>query len=289
MPPGPAYNWLCVACSAADIISRAARIRASQLAPRSSPVTAKKRKESPGGRLQNSLQDNKADASSISSNSLDAANVYPIRRTTDAGVERHALPEELQMSPSLTFASTKSTATVQNVENLTLKGPVSSPERPLEALEALERSTLGGIHPDEVLFVINLIPGSSTNTQTSVPISIYSRAASVLHAYAKSTIVQSTLITYREAISLWRHEDSPLVARCHYWLMNSKIGLAASLGYGAASEIIRRTGSGNNDQQSSAMMTEANITRLVSKLSQMRGAALKLGQFFSIQGKLKAI
>lgn len=32
------------------------------------------------------------------------------------------------------------------------------------------------------------------------------------------------------------------------------------------------------------MMTEANIKRLVSKLSQMRGAALKLGQFMSIQG-----
>ena len=31
-------------------------------------------------------------------------------------------------------------------------------------------------------------------------------------------------------------------------------------------------------------MTEANIKRLVSKLSQMRGAALKLGQFMSIQG-----
>ncbi|KAJ8580807.1 ABC1-domain-containing protein [Rhizopogon salebrosus TDB-379] len=31
------------------------------------------------------------------------------------------------------------------------------------------------------------------------------------------------------------------------------------------------------------MMTEANITRLVSKLSQMRGAALKLVQFMSIQ------
>ncbi|KIJ61251.1 hypothetical protein HYDPIDRAFT_97119 [Hydnomerulius pinastri MD-312] len=31
------------------------------------------------------------------------------------------------------------------------------------------------------------------------------------------------------------------------------------------------------------MMTEANIKRLVSKLSQMRGAALKLGQFMSIQ------
>ncbi|KAF9028906.1 ABC1-domain-containing protein [Hymenopellis radicata] len=59
-------------------------------------------------------------------------------------------------------------------------------------------------------------------------------------------------------------------------------GLAASLGYGAASEIIRRTGSSSNTE-SSVMMTEANIKRLVSKLSQMRGAALKLGQFLSIQ------
>ena len=31
-------------------------------------------------------------------------------------------------------------------------------------------------------------------------------------------------------------------------------------------------------------MTEANIKRLVMKLSEMRGAALKLGQFMSIQG-----
>ncbi|KAI9453811.1 ABC1-domain-containing protein [Boletus coccyginus] len=61
-------------------------------------------------------------------------------------------------------------------------------------------------------------------------------------------------------------------------------GLAASLGYGAASEIIRRSTAASADsQQSSLMMTEANIKRLVSKLSQMRGAALKLGQFMSIQ------
>jgi aarF domain-containing kinase len=60
-------------------------------------------------------------------------------------------------------------------------------------------------------------------------------------------------------------------------------GLAASLGYGAASELIRRTGSGEGSN--SVIMTEANIKRLVSKLSQMRGAALKLGQFLSIQGQ----
>ncbi|KAH0833959.1 ABC1 family-domain-containing protein [Lanmaoa asiatica] len=61
-------------------------------------------------------------------------------------------------------------------------------------------------------------------------------------------------------------------------------GLAASLGYGAASEIIRRsTVASDGSQQGSLMMTEANIKRLVSKLSQMRGAALKMGQFMSIQ------
>ncbi|KAG6334394.1 hypothetical protein ID866_4696 [Astraeus odoratus] len=63
-------------------------------------------------------------------------------------------------------------------------------------------------------------------------------------------------------------------------------GLAASLGYGAAAEIIRRSTKSSGDtngQQPSLIMTEANIRRLVSKLSQMRGAALKLGQFMSIQ------
>jgi aarF domain-containing kinase len=63
-------------------------------------------------------------------------------------------------------------------------------------------------------------------------------------------------------------------------------GLAASLGYGAASEVLRRSTSSSEQgkQSSSLMMTEANLKRLVSKLSQMRGAALKLGQFMSIQG-----
>ena len=32
MPPGPAYNWLCVASSLVDILSHSAQIRAAQLA-----------------------------------------------------------------------------------------------------------------------------------------------------------------------------------------------------------------------------------------------------------------
>lgn len=61
-------------------------------------------------------------------------------------------------------------------------------------------------------------------------------------------------------------------------------GLAASLGYGAASEMLRRSTQSSEGQSSSVVMTEANIKRLVAKLTQMRGAALKLGQFMSIQG-----
>lgn len=64
-------------------------------------------------------------------------------------------------------------------------------------------------------------------------------------------------------------------------------GLAAGLGMGAASEAFRRVsfGSGNQDGSSSSLlMSEGNVRRLVDKLSRMRGAALKLGQFMSIQG-----
>ncbi|KAF8582538.1 ABC1-domain-containing protein [Ramaria rubella] len=61
-------------------------------------------------------------------------------------------------------------------------------------------------------------------------------------------------------------------------------GLAASLSVGAASEIIRRSRNDTTGGKSgSLLMTEANLNRLVSKLSQMRGAALKMGQFMSIQ------
>jgi len=55
-----------------------------------------------------------------------------------------------------------------------------------------------------------------------------------------------------------------------------------------ASEAIRRTtyGPSSTAEQPGLLLSEANIERLVNKLSKMRGAALKLGQFLSIQGKL---
>ncbi|KAJ9120523.1 hypothetical protein QFC24_005196 [Naganishia onofrii] len=60
--------------------------------------------------------------------------------------------------------------------------------------------------------------------------------------------------------------------------------LVAGMSLGAAGEVVRRsTGQSGQGQGSSIFMSEANIRRLVDKLSKMRGAALKLGQFMSIQ------
>jgi len=56
------------------------------------------------------------------------------------------------------------------------------------------------------------------------------------------------------------------------------------MGWGAASEGLRRS-TGGTPSGSSVFMSDANIRRLVSTLGRMRGAALKLGQFMSIQGK----
>ncbi|KAF9951527.1 hypothetical protein BGZ72_006988 [Mortierella alpina] len=61
-------------------------------------------------------------------------------------------------------------------------------------------------------------------------------------------------------------------------------GLAASLGVGAITETVRRSvGRGTGSSESPTFLTPANMDRLVSKLTRMRGAALKLGQMLSIQ------
>jgi aarF domain-containing kinase len=62
-------------------------------------------------------------------------------------------------------------------------------------------------------------------------------------------------------------------------------GLAASMAFGAAGERLNRP-LGNLGEQNSFMLSAGNMDRLVAKLSKMRGAALKLGQMMSFQGKL---
>lgn len=61
-------------------------------------------------------------------------------------------------------------------------------------------------------------------------------------------------------------------------------GLATSMAFGAVGESLRKATGLSTDTSSSSMVSSANIERLVSKLSRMRGAALKLGQMMSFQG-----
>lgn len=62
-------------------------------------------------------------------------------------------------------------------------------------------------------------------------------------------------------------------------------GLGAGLAFGAAGSLLRGASSSGADgaAPNSVFMSEQNVARLVDKLSTMRGAALKLGQFLSIQ------
>ncbi|KAJ2713195.1 hypothetical protein H4R19_002375 [Coemansia spiralis] len=59
--------------------------------------------------------------------------------------------------------------------------------------------------------------------------------------------------------------------------------LAVGLGMGAIGEATKRWSGSGSDSPSSVLLSRANIDRIVSKLSKMRGAALKLGQMLSIQ------
>lgn len=98
--------------------------------------------------------------------------------------------------------------------------------------------------------------------------------------------LQSSFVPIRSLDALWRRVN---VANCvgsdtHPSLGRSPAGLAATLGVGMASEAFRRSSSRSGGSSQSLLMSEANLERLVAKLSKMRGAALKLGQFLSIQG-----
>ncbi len=61
-------------------------------------------------------------------------------------------------------------------------------------------------------------------------------------------------------------------------------GLATSMAFGAVGESFRRV-TGGDSAGGSLILSAANMDRLVAKLSRMRGAALKLGQMMSFQGR----
>ncbi|KAI0641029.1 ABC1 family-domain-containing protein [Trametes meyenii] len=267
MAPGPAYNWLCVASSVCDILSHAAQIRAAQLSRAGQVVgrtelLSRKRKRDetypygdtstpfPETTLAEGLPREEA-------HTVDAQHGSVISARLSSG------PLEVQ-SPKAPLASDTRKETIRSFREAPViprAAPAPEDLRPFIPSRAPEEvvppSTSQSSHPDplptektEVFPVENVSPNSGVPTPAEVaPLEPH-----------RSRNLQSSKVP------------------------SSRIGrLAASLGYGAASELIRRTTSSEDNGSSSLMLTEGNVKRLVSKLTQMRGAALKLGQFMSIQ------
>ncbi|TFK47175.1 ABC1-domain-containing protein [Heliocybe sulcata] len=299
MPPGSLFNWYCVLHSAADICFKATEYRSSQVSTRVAPLTAgRKRKRA----------DERSETHQGSHQRYEEARVYkPVAATqgplksegfTSLGqkplanskpfdvtavelpTERHALDRQTTSPKDIRTSETKKE---------TDKRPVYVFDNKLEASTSARTSPL---LPKVLLSEppLSEMPPQQNALFNTEPMSEYPDPDPLKATAQESDSLTAPEPSYPESdeatqIAATRRLQSSKVPSSRIGRLFHYGGLAASLGYGAASELVRRTTSGTEDNQysSSLMMTEANISRLVSKLSQMRGAALKLGQFMSIQ------
>ncbi|KAF8828667.1 hypothetical protein HHX47_DHR3000122 [Lentinula edodes] len=279
MPPGPGYNWICVLSSAAEIVGHAARYRASQVSRLSKEKASPHRAR--GVTLENDWNDLKAKAQTVeerlevqerdgqrgeegrivvplqpafaptTSNSASVSILEPMETTED----RVAISKEAH-TPSETASNT-----VSNVESsINSTSAMPFDEKPLE--EGLFKSQ------------------SSATTESPTPVDPLEAELERNKSALTEPAAAASTLAHRNTLQSSKVPSSKLGRLFHYG------GLAASLGYGAASEFLRPSTSSANASDTpnrSVLLTDANIGRLVSKLSQMRGAALKLGQFLSIQ------
>ncbi|KAL0578435.1 hypothetical protein V5O48_003585 [Marasmius crinis-equi] len=273
MPPGPAYNWLCVISSVADIASHAARYRAAQLGKRSVEVALRRRAEG----------------------LAKAGNPGPVsvERTGEGkpGVEKTEVPDIASRGTRLDTAQWGKTG-IEDLAGLNKyeEPRVSSPEADIEvrldeSSPAIEtKETPPGILKNDTQYVEKeeIPPAPVQQNRPDIPApSIFTAPIAQAEETAIGTAPDMAPAQV-EAVVHTRNLQSSKVPSSRIGRLFHYGGLAASLGYGAASELLRRSSS-QEENAGSVMMTEANIKRLVSKLSQMRGAALKLGQFLSIQ------
>jgi aarF domain-containing kinase len=119
------------------------------------------------------------------------------------------------------------------------------------------------------------IPSSSTDAEThKLAESIMKESATESEAATATSLGQ----TQTQAPYEMRESRVPESRFGRLWQYG---GLATSMAFGAVGEGFKRfTGSGADG---SLVLSEANMNRLVAKLSKMRGAALKLGQMMSFQ------
>ncbi|KAL0061105.1 hypothetical protein AAF712_012099 [Marasmius tenuissimus] len=268
MPPGPAYNWLCVLSSVADIASHATRYRAAQLGRRG--IEGRLGRQAGGLRAHEGSTDRPVEHESV---------VSPIQSSRENEKKKEHDGASRPSAP--------------NLEQTAFEGRLGKPERisehDTESFSSVHRFETKDLSPSTSKDVTEDKP-SILNEKAATPTLEDTQLKELLHT---TPIIETELpIAEPGPVPVLPLQAEPVVHSRS--LQSSKVpssrigrlfhygGLAASLGYGAASELLRRTSS-QEESSGSVMMTEANIKRLVSKLSQMRGAALKLGQFLSIQ------
>ncbi|KAI0310776.1 hypothetical protein OF83DRAFT_1178206 [Amylostereum chailletii] len=244
MPPGPAFNWFSVAYSAVQILEHAAQYRAAQLTRTGAGTASRKRRR---------LEEIEEEVELEVEEDLESRDVQPssLHRANEAWLK------QIAVSPPAFLPNAFSN--VRHIRDTEALSP-RQVEEPPPLSDAFNTSVLPSTPtPDIPPSIPTFAPRPST------PLSLDPSPQHLAPELPIARTLQSSKVP-----------SSRIGRLFHYG------GLAASLGYGAASELVRRstTSSGSSTP---VMFTEANISRLVNKLSQMRGAALKVGQFLSIQ------
>ncbi|EIW74807.1 ABC1-domain-containing protein [Coniophora puteana RWD-64-598 SS2] len=270
MPPGAAYNWLCALHSAADIAARAVQIRAAQAqthAVRQVPAQLGKRKRGIDASYPEHLRTRAEPKPNIKTD----APLYGLYLREESSVSEGADGRGLGSEGMKSME--ESCAPPMKEERKAKTQETGQPPPPVQQESGLSLPFSPPVPPE---------PAPSPDAPDAA---VYEPQTPLMDEEVKAA---------QDAAVSSLLPDEPIQTRN---LQSSKVpssrigrffhygGLAASLSYGAAAEVLRRSTSGASDtqQQGSLMLTEANVRRLVSKLSQMRGAALKLGQFMSIQ------
>ena len=148
--------------------------------------------------------------------------------------------------------------------------PVSASEPPLSASAAptVQATDVPVGPPGRVIPVENMSPSPAS----AEPMDVRVRVTPPLEEYDAAN-------ERTRPLRATRVPSSRLGRLLHYG------SLGAGLAWGSAGEYMRRATSGAppSGPRSPAFLSPRNVDRLVDKLTTMRGAALKLGQFLSIQ------
>ncbi|KAF4588577.1 hypothetical protein EYR40_010130 [Pleurotus pulmonarius] len=291
MPPGPVFNAVCIASAFSNILSNALRIRANQLALQTaSRGAATPQKRKPEAVPQDAIRRHghlQGDAfKAVQLEPEDAPSSVPTQATSNVVQEvENNVAQERQDNGDDALGN------VLGSHSTSLEREAVIPE-PVAVITPKTLDPIPEEKDDNVNSAMQSKPLAETDsTQSMVNSDSVDETSSEISSdnVAPSRKLRASTVPSSRIGRLFHYGGKSIIpvldASCTHRAARLP-GLAASLGYGAASEILQRSTGMSSQSSSPVMMTEANIHRLVSKLLKMRGAALKLGQFMSIQGRL---